>query len=260
MKFLRSPPVRARVAAACCFTLAAVLGGSEGASASEAPVRTPPLEAEPARQAPCPPGVVALETAWERSGDALLSGRDDILLRRLDAFRVPHPERFRLRFLDPFRMTGIFSDGCPFALRLAGGPGPNEMGQIRFLGPLDSLDRNHAYLRLPRPQPSRSPSFEGYRQVMSSARLGGLSYLGLWHRVDGSGGSLVAYYEEDGAPVTVLGTSRRTYDGVYYFFAVHQFMFTLVDEPEGSQPLYIATFERVPPADCCRRNHRRHRR
>jgi hypothetical protein len=93
---------------------------------------------------------------------------------------------------------------------------------------------------------------------MSSPRyIGATAYLGLWHRTDGAPGSLVAAYEADGAPATRLGISDWTYDGVYPFFAVHQFMFTLVDAPDGADPLYIATFERLPPSSCCRRGRRR---
>ena len=130
--------------------------------------------------------------------------------------------------------------------------------QVEILGPLESLDRDFAHLRAPLQHPNWTPSFEGYRHVMSSALYPPDSaYLGVWHRTNGEGGSLVAAYDDARRTATILGTSSRSFDAVYRFFSVHQYIFTLIDAPEASQPLYIATFERVPPADCCRSRRRR---
>jgi hypothetical protein len=182
-----------------------------------------------------------------------------VFLRKLDALAIPRPELFKLRVFEAWSQFGTLQNGCPFEIHWIVPRGPGAHGEIRMLGPIESLGRDYAYLRLP-PPPSApwSPSFDGWRHAMSTPLfIGATSYLGLWHRSDGGGGSLVARYEANGAPVTRLGTTHWTYDGVYPYFAVHQFMFTLVDEPEGSDPLYIATFEWARPVERRRRSRRR---
>jgi hypothetical protein len=189
-------------------------------------------------------------------GDAQLFGDPKVLLRGANAYLVPDPELFRLRRFDPFLGTGLLADGCPFSFRVsADGRGYSA---VEFLGPLDSLDRNYAHLRTPIVEPTWTPVFEGYRHVWSSATFASTThYLGVWHRMDGGPGSLVAAYDVARASATILGKAVRTYDSVHYYFTVHQFMFTLVDEADASQPLVVATFERVPPAYCCGRRRRR---
>jgi hypothetical protein len=73
----------------------------------------------------------------------------------------------------------------------------------------------------------------------------GLSYIGLWRRTDGAGGSLVAAYNVDGTDVLTLGTAARAYDGIYVHFSFHPglYGFTLIDEPQGSDPLYMAVYD-----------------
>jgi hypothetical protein len=144
-------------------------------------------------------------------------------------------------------MVGVLSDGCAFEFWWSRKPGPYEIEEIRVLGPVESLDRTYAFLRLPPyAEPSWTPNFAGYRHVDSSAvSRAGLSFIGLWHRTDGVTGSLVAAYNADGSRVIRLGTAEWAYDGVYTHFSIHDglYAFTLVDEPEGSDPLYMAVYD-----------------
>ncbi|HEX8193597.1 MAG TPA: hypothetical protein VF552_11935 [Allosphingosinicella sp.] len=241
---------------------AALMFGStaQGASGAASPAGGAPIRAEPASEVgSCPPRVLPFRAPAHIAEDLTLSGRSDVLLRHVDALVVPQTETFKFRVFNPFNQTGILRDGCAFETRWAVRTGPDAHGEIRMLGPVESLGREHRYLRLPpAPEPAWRPAFEGFRHFMSSPLyIGSTEHLGIWHHSDGSPGTLVALYGAEGAPVVRLGVAARTYEGVYYFFSVHQFMFTLVDEPNGAEPLYMVTFEKVPPANCCRSPRRR---
>lgn len=225
-----------------------------------------PLRASPsqppdhsrATSAACAPSVIPLQGAPVQPTDVLLSGRQDVRLRRVDAFLVPDAQRFRFERFDPFIMSGVLDNGCAFRFRRAAEARASDNTEVEILGPIQSIDGDFATFRVPLQQPSWTPSFDGYQHVMSSAIYpGGSAYLGVWHRTSSQAGSLVAAYDDDREIAMILGTSTRSFDAVYSFFSVHQYMFTLVDMAEGSEPLYIATFERVPPVDCCRSRRRR---
>lgn len=212
-----------------------------------------------APHASCAAAVIPLENAYEiPTGDMSFAGPRNVRLRRFHAVRTPRPELLPFQRFETGAMSGTLSNGCPFQIWWSGNPNAREVGEIRILSTVPPLDPQYSYLRMaPDPPPSWTPAFEGYRHVMSSA-MGARAYVGLWNRTDGRPGSLVATYDSRGSRVARVGTSDRTYDGIYYAFAIHQFFFTVVDVPDGPGPLYIAVFEQELPAGiCCRRPGRR---
>jgi hypothetical protein len=209
-----------------------------------------PTGARPGAAVPqtCAPDLISFERDTSRPPQLLLSARPDLSLGSILALRVTRPELFRFRTFYPGEMAGILSNGCAVEFWWSRRLGPYQVEEIRILGPVESVDRYHAYLRSPpRPEPSRHPSFEGYRHVMSGALSpAGLSYIGLWRRSDGTPGSLIAAYDADGEPVIRLGTTEWAYDRLYADGTpMHAglYGFTLVDEPEGSEPLYFVTYD-----------------
>lgn len=210
-------------------------------------------------QTDCPPAVISFQTAAGTTGAEVLVGRRDVALRQLHAFRVSDPERVRFRRFGPSSYRGTLSDGCPFAFWWAGSPSAANQGEIRIPAPRELLAQDSSiFVATHAPPPDWIPTFRGYRHIMSSAvYIQGSDYIGLWRRVDGSAGSLVAYYRPEGARVTQLGTAQRNYDGVYPAPSIHQFFFTLLDEPAASELLYIATFEWVQSSPFSRPRRRR---
>lgn len=184
-------------------------------------------------------------------GDAVLTGRRDVPLRSVRAFRVSKPERVRFSRFEPFTMRGVLSDGCPFAFWWTGNPIAFQNGEIRVSQPEELSGSGWTFIgHSPGPEPSWTPSVAGYRYVMSAAVSPSGPYIGLWLRTDGSPGSLVAHFGREGEPVTRLGTASRMFDAVYVSSTIHQLFFTLLEEPEGPAPLTIVTFEWVqrPPS------------
>jgi hypothetical protein len=185
-----------------------------------------------------------------------LSGGRNVSVDRIFALHISRPELFPFRRFETFAMRGTLRDGCPFRFWWAGHPSSAREGEIRVLS-TPPPDPDPAALQMtPDPQPGWTPTFPGYRHVMSSLIWTGPSYVGLWNRSDATPGSLVATYSTQGAPVTSLGTARWTYDGIYAAPQIHVFMFSLMAAPEQSELLYIATFVQADPHGCCGRSRR----
>lgn len=196
--------------------------------------------------APCEATVVPFRVTAASMPGELLVGRHDVVLRSRNGFAVSRPELFRFRRFDTFTMTGMLGNGCQFAFWWTGNPSIIGRGEIRIGEPGPLLSDGD---RIPSTEAVGIPAFEGFRHAMSSTLVSdGSALIGLWHRADGAAGSLVASYAADGTAVTRLGTTSRTFDAVFPSFSIHQFVFSLIDEPEGSQPLYVATYEWVRPS------------
>lgn len=232
----------------------AILPCEAGSAAQPAQEIEVPASPRRAASIACMPRAIPVR-ATAHPVDLLLSRRPHVQLLRLDALRVSQPELFRFRRFDGWNMSALLSDGCPAAFRTSAANGRSGI-EIRILGP-ESSQTYRELLQPAWPQPSWVPSFPGYRHHMSSAMWpSGDSHIGLWRRLDGRPGSLVALYERDSRRVTRLGEARWNYDGVYPGFEVHMVRFILVDEPEGAQPLYMATYARSVPGACCRSRRR----
>jgi hypothetical protein len=205
----------------------------------------------------CELSVIPFTSGGVPPGGLLLSGNRNVSVIRIHAFQIARPELFPFQRFQANSMRGTLSDGCPFIFWWKGSPAAGE-GEIRVLSATPPLDRSIDGLQLaPDPPPAWSPVFDGYRHVMSSRIWSGPSYIGLWNRADGGPGSLVATYGAEGEPVARLGTTNWTYEGIYAAPDVHMLVFALVNAPQGSEPLYIATFARVQPGACCRVSRRR---
>ena len=243
MAMCRVPKPRRAAAKASCLALFALLGAAEPLAASRDDNQV--SGTHPA----CAAAVIPLENAREiANGNMLISGQPGLSLRRFHAVRAPRSELFPFQRFEAAAMRGTLSNGCPFQIWWSGNPQAQDLGEIRILSTVPRLDERYADLQLaPDPQPGWTPAFEGYRHVMSSAIFSGPSYIGLWNRMDGRPGSLVAIYDPTSTAVRTVGTSNWTYDGIYHQFAIHHLFFTVVDFPEGPGPLYIAVFEREEP-------------
>jgi hypothetical protein len=197
----------------------------------------------------CVPDVIPFVTLRETPRQLQLSTVSELSLRQIHALRVERPELFRFRLFS--RTTGILSNGCAIDFWWARGPGPYRVDEIRILGPIDSLGEDYSYLRgLDYPEPRWIPAFGGYKHVMSSAvSPSGGTYIGLWRRTDGTVGSLVAAYRVDGSRVLTLGSGSWNYDAISTEFSFHGGLpgFTLLDEPEGSDPLYLTEYDMTDP-------------
>ena len=266
MTMAGNPAARRSLARASWLALAVLIGACATAADSHRSAqteRTEPAQAEPiidAGRSTCAHNSIPFQRSVERPNGLLLSSRPGLRLQRVDGLLVSHPELFHFQRFDASSMAAILSNGCAAEFWWSGKQGPYEVEEIRILGSVDSLDRNFAVLRRPPdPEPSWIPTFNGYRHVMSS-RLSpaGASYVGLWHDTDGPPRSLVAAYAGDGEPAIMLGTANWTYDGVYSLVPFHEGMygFILVDEPNGSDPLYFVTYDWTYPQPPSRRRSR----
>lgn len=227
----------------CLWLVTVILGGLGLAPAAPAAG-----EIRRASQSHCAAQVIPFRRAAEPPQDLLLSAERGVALSRVEALIVSRPDLFHFEHFDGGHMAGILGGRCAVEFWWSRKAGPYEIEEIRILGPVESVGRYHAYLRMPQPpQPTRIPQFESYRHVMSSAiSPSGLSYIGLWHRVDGTTGSLVAAYTAEGDAVVRLGTARWNFDGVYLNgmpFHEGEYGFTLIDEPDGTGPLYMVAYD-----------------
>jgi hypothetical protein len=190
-----------------------------------------------------------------------LSGRRDVHLVKIHALRVARPELFPFLRYQPNTMRGTLSNGCSFVFWWEGNPAWSSEGEIRIAPPDAPLGAGNPHLSsMAGPAPAWIPNFVGYRYIVSGTVSSGRSYIGLWNRTDGRPGSLVAAYGAQGEPVIRLGTADWTYEAVYVAPDFHMLVFTLVNAPQGSEPLYISTFTWSPPRACCIEPQRRHRR
>jgi hypothetical protein len=226
--------------------LAVLLIGAAAAESSAAMLEPPAARAAAPLDNGCAREVIPFETLRDSPRQLRLRTSRGVSLRQIHAFRVSRPELFHFRRFDA-RMAGILSDGCAVDFWWSASAGAYRVEEIRILGPVASLERSYGYLQLPPdPQPSWSPTFEGYRHVMSSeVSSPGLSYIGLWRRSGRAPGSLVVAYNVDRTRVVRLGTANWNYDGVYAQLSFHRgfYGFMLVDEPEGSEPLYMVVYD-----------------
>jgi hypothetical protein len=250
---------RRRVAAMTWLVVAGCYRASGEAAASQSHIELLRREQVSAPHPTCAAGTIPFVRIRQRELGMEVSGRPSVHLRKVFALQVSRPELFRFQHYEAGNMSGTLSDGCPFEFWWAGNPGGSRSWEVRILSTVAPLDPRYAFLRVaPDPPPSWTPAFEGYRHVMSSPIYSDPTYIGLWNRTDGRPGSLVATFNVSSSAVSTVGTSNWTYDGIYHHFAIHRFFFTLVDVPEGSALLYIATFEQEQPRDiCCPRRRRR---
>lgn len=229
------------LAAASCFAAAV--------SVNAAAYSVPPAEGEKANMASasCNREVIPFERVAHAPTRLQLTGVPGLSLRQTQALRISRAASIRFTRFEPGHTTGILRSGCVLELWWSRSPGPYRVEEVRLLGPVEALGTDYSYLRLPAdPEPRWTPAFRGYRHVMSSELSPpGLSYIGLWHRTDGRPGSLVAAYNVDGTGVLRLGAADWNYDGVYAHFSMHAglYGFTLLDEPEGSDPLYMLVYD-----------------
>ena len=259
MAMCRVPKPRRVAVKASCLALLALLGAAEPAAASRDDNQA--SQGQAATASLCSPGEIAFERVTTIPIDLLLTAHGHVSLRRVDALLLSRPELLRLERFNGWSLAGVSRNGCAIAFRAVPTAEIWTIEEVRILGPVEAVGPDYAYLRLPPPPPPRwSPTFEGYRHVMSSALdPQGATFIGLWHRTDGAR-SLVAMYGAEGARITRLGVANWAYDAVYPVIEIHTFGFTLVDEPDGSEPLYMTTYNWIQPSPYARRTTSRRRR
>lgn len=257
---MRQPRTLRRLAAnLSCLALLALPAGSELLASSAADIQRSQEQAATTSPPRCSPEQLAFERMRAIPIDLLLAAHGYVSLRRVDALLLRRPELIRFERFNAWMLAGVLRNGCAIEFRTVRTAEIWAIEEVRILGPVESLGRDHGYLRLPQPPPPRAtPTFDGYRHVMSSARdPQGATFVGLWHRTGGSPGSLVAMYGADGTRVTRLGFTNWVYDAVYPVIEIHTFGFTLVDEPDGSGPLYMTTYNWIQPTPYVRPRRRR---